>query len=105
MTVPASPPTDAMSGAGVNNHRHMPARSAITDDTPLPLAEAVKLAFPGGKLTAGSLRTEARKGRLEIIKIAGKDHTTLRAIGEMIELCRAEAKALGVQSHSVVKRI
>jgi hypothetical protein len=91
-------PIDAMSEAGVNNHRHMQAPSEIPDDTPLPLAEAVKLAFPGGKLTAGSLRTEARKGRLEIIKIAGKDHTTLRAIGEMIELCRAEARARGYGS-------
>ena len=46
-------------------------------DTPLRLDVAAKLAFPDGSVTAGSLRREARAGRLVIERIAGKDFTTL----------------------------
>jgi hypothetical protein len=60
----------------------------ITDDTPLRLARAAELAFPGGGMTASGLRKEAAKGRLVIERIAGKDYTTLHAIAEMRKLCR-----------------
>lgn len=52
-------------------------------DTPLRLDVAAKLAFPGGGVTAASLRREARAGRLVIERIAGKDFTTLTHIETM----------------------
>jgi len=61
--------------------------SAIMPDTPLRLATAAKLAFPDGSITAKSLRGEAKRGRLRITRIAGKDFTTLAAIKRMIEEC------------------
>jgi hypothetical protein len=76
------------SGAEVSNHRQMPARSEITDETPLRLAVAAALAYPDGSMTASGLRKEAKKGRLAIERTAGKDYTTLRAIEEMRQLCR-----------------
>ncbi|WP_245447432.1 excisionase [Methylobacterium sp. 17Sr1-1] len=69
------------------------ARSQISDDTPLRLADAARLAFPAGGMTAASLRREAAKGRLTIERIAGKDFTTLAAIERMRELCRVPPKA------------
>lgn len=41
----------------------MMADLSITDDTPLRLAHAAELAFPGGGMTASGLRKEAAKGR------------------------------------------
>ena len=66
----------------------------LTRDTPLRLAEAARLAFPNGSVTASSLRREAAKGRLTIERVAGKDFTTLAHIERMRELCRVEAKDL-----------
>jgi hypothetical protein len=56
---------------------------------------AVKVAFPLGGMTLSGLRSEAKKGNLAIEVIAGKQFTTLKAIQEMREKCRAEAKAQG----------
>lgn len=53
------------------------------------LDAAAQLAFPGGGMSARSLRREAMRGRLAVSRIAGKDFTTLAAIERMIELCRA----------------
>jgi hypothetical protein len=36
---------------------------------------------------ASALRSEARKGRLEIVRIANKDYVTDEAIDEMIKRC------------------
>jgi hypothetical protein len=69
--------------------------SPINDDTPLRLAHAAELAFPGGGMTASGLRKEAAKGRLIIERIAGKDYTTLGAIAEMRKLCRVTPKDQG----------
>jgi hypothetical protein len=63
--------------------------SPITRDTPLRLALAAEIAFPQGGVTAASLRAEAKRGRLAIERIAGKDFTTLSAIDEMRERCRS----------------
>lgn len=60
---------------------------AITGETPLRLAEAAEIAFPGGGMTASGLRKEASRGRLVIERIAGKDYTTLAAIADMRKLC------------------
>ena len=70
----------------------IPNRPDITEDTPLRLAEAAELAFPGGGMTASGLRKERDRGRLETVFIAGKEFTTLRAIAEMRELCRVHPR-------------
>jgi hypothetical protein len=68
----------------------IPNREEIGPDTPLRLDVAAHVAFPGGGMTASGLRREAARGRLTIERIAGKDFTTLGAIAEMREKCRAQ---------------
>src|SRR6516225_1708778 len=67
-------------------------RSDITADTPLRLADAVKIAFPMGGMTVAGLRRERDRNRLVIEKIAGKEFTTLAHIERMRQLCRDEAR-------------
>ena len=52
------------------------------------LAEAARLFFPGGRITARSLRTEITKGRLRVEIVAGKVMVTESALEAMLELCR-----------------
>jgi hypothetical protein len=59
----------------------------IDCDAPLRLNEAAKIAFPCGGMTAAGLRREAKRGRLVIARIAGKDFTTLNHVKRMVELC------------------
>jgi hypothetical protein len=66
----------------------------IEDDEPISLADACKLFFRG-RLTKSSLRTEARKGNLEIIQIANKDFVTKNGIKRMIEKCRKNVAPQG----------
>jgi len=70
-------------------------RPEITPNTPLRLADAVKIAFPMGGMTVAGLRRERDRNRLVIEKIAGKEFTTLAHIERMRKLCRDEAKELG----------
>ena len=70
----------------------IPDRSEIDDDTPLRLDVAAALAFAGGSMSASGLRREAQRGRLALMRIAGKDWTTLRAIAEMKSRCLAPPK-------------
>ncbi len=65
--------------------------SGIGPDTPLRLKEAIRIKFPTGNITVAGLRSEARRGRLEIFAIANKDYTTLKALDEMIEACRRQS--------------
>ncbi|WP_442756609.1 excisionase [Methylocystis sp. JAN1] len=65
----------------------------IGPDIPLRLADAVRVAFPMGGMTVSGLRREAARGRLVIMRIAGKDWVTLDAIREMMDKCRVEAGA------------
>lgn len=65
----------------------------VDDHTPLRLADAAARAFPGGGVTVCSLRREAAKGRLAIMRIAGKDFTTLADIREMQQKCLVNQKA------------
>src|SRR5438477_7885046 len=65
----------------------------ITPDTPLRLADAIKIAFPMGGMTVAGLRRERDRNRLVIEKIAGKEFTTLAHVQRMRQLCRVEAKA------------
>lgn len=67
-------------------------RDEITEETPLRLDVAARLAFPDGTIGASGLRSEASKGRLAITRIANRDYTTLLAIREMIEKCRVPQK-------------
>lgn len=64
----------------------------VDRDTPLRLADAVKIAFPLGGMTVSGLRREAAQGRLTIMRIAGKDWTTLAAIRDMLDKCRVQPK-------------
>lgn len=64
----------------------------VADDTPLRLDAAAKLAFPDGSMTVSGLRREAKRGRLVVERIAGKDYTTLAYINQMREQCRIEAR-------------
>lgn len=61
----------------------------IGDNDPIPLSVAAKLFFHGA-LTKSSLRTEAAKGNLEIIRIANKDFVTPNGIRRMIERCKVK---------------
>ena len=61
---------------------------SVDNDTPLRLADAIKIAFPRGGITVSGLRKEAAKGRLIIERIAGKDFVTLAAINAMRAECR-----------------
>jgi hypothetical protein len=61
----------------------LPKREDIGDETPLRLAIAVELAFPGGGMTVHSLRREIARGTLEYETIAGKQFTTLGYIKKM----------------------
>lgn len=65
---------------------------ALPPDTPLRLDVAAALAYPDGSMTASGLRREAKRGRLVIERIAGKDYTTFGYINRMREQCRLETK-------------
>lgn len=69
-------------------------RSEIAPDTPLRLDVAAALAFPGGGMSAASLRLERDRGRLVVERIAGKDFTTLAEIDAMRDRCRSEGPHL-----------
>jgi len=59
----------------------------ITDTIPVPLAAAVRVFFPHGGMTVSGLRSEARKGRLKVLKIANKSFVTKNAIDAMLQEC------------------
>src|ERR1700751_4753168 len=76
-----------------------PNKREIADQSvPLRLATAAKIAFPDGSMTASGLRSEAKKGRLVVERIANKDYTTLEAIARMRELWRVQAREPGCTS-------
>ena len=62
----------------------------INDDTPLRLHQAAKIAFPGGGVSAATLRSAAKRGQLVIERVGGKDFTTLGHIKRMREQCRVK---------------
>src|SRR3954464_12435231 len=68
-------------------------RADVLPDDPLRLARAAELAFPDGTMTVHGLRKERDAGRLAVMRIAGKEYTTLADIERMMELCRATPKA------------
>ncbi|WP_198136928.1 excisionase [Nitrobacter hamburgensis] len=72
---------------------NFPAPETVTPTTPLRLEVAAELGFPGGSMTAASLRRLVVAKKLAHEKIAGKYFVTLSAIEEMRALCRVPAKA------------
>lgn len=79
-----------------------PSSADIADDEPVTLAEACKLFF-GGRLTKSALRTEARKGNLEVLMIAGKAFVTRNAIERMKEKCLVKNSQQGSGSDQTPK--
>ncbi|MGA3063432.1 MAG: hypothetical protein ABSD90_09420 [Methylocystis sp.] len=63
-------------------------------DAPLRLADAARMFG----LKVATLRTEKRKGRLEVSRVAGKDFTTVSAIHRMFERCRETPREPGCGS-------
>lgn len=82
-----SAPTTCADPCGRLGWFTIPARSEITDDTPLRLEVAAALAYPGGGMTASGFRRERDAGRLKTEMTAVKEFTTLAAIDRMRELC------------------
>lgn len=70
-------------------------QAIIDDDTPILLTEAGSIGFPYGGMSASGLRRERDKGNLEVMRIAGRDWTTLAAIKRMMQKCRRPAKVQG----------
>jgi hypothetical protein len=64
---------------------------AVDNDTPLRLG-VVAAQFG---LTAAALRTEAKRGRLVISRVAGKDWTSVAEVQRMFGLCRSAPKESG----------
>jgi len=71
-----------------------PTRADRGFETPLRLA----VAAGHFGLTAGALRAEARRGRLVIWRVAGKDWTSLAEIERMFTQCRVLPEAQGYGS-------
>jgi hypothetical protein len=63
--------------------------SEIDPDLPVHLAGIIPIMFPLGGTTPSSLRKEVARGRLLLMRIAGKDFTTINAVKEMLRICAA----------------
>jgi hypothetical protein len=50
----------------------------------LTLAEAAKILSPEGRVTARTLRAEARRGRLKLVQLGGKHFVTEDALDELV---------------------
>lgn len=67
------------------------ANDNVGPDTPIRLADIVPIAFPCGGMTLSGLRREKSRGRLTVMRIAGKDFTTLGYVEEMKRKCLVAA--------------
>lgn len=82
----------------------------VGDDDLVTLAEACELFFRG-RLTKSSLRREASRGNLEIIRIANKDFVTRNGIRTMIDKCRlpvreeksAQPRSVGITAQEALR--
>ena len=61
----------------------------IDPDLQIRLAGIIPIMFPLGGMTPSGLRKEAVRGRLVLMRIAGKDFTTINAVKEMLCMCAA----------------
>ena len=73
----------------------------ITDDTPLLLDVAARLAFPGGSVSGLTLRNAARRGDLDVERVGRHVYTTLAAIREMRARCRDRERARAHEQYVV----
>jgi hypothetical protein len=48
------------------------------------LKEAAQLLSPDGRLTSRSLRTMARRGQLQLVRVAARDYVTAEALNAMV---------------------
>lgn len=64
----------------------------VLDDAPLTLQEACARYFRGA-IGPATLRAEARRGRLALMRIGRTDFVTPAAMREMMEKCRVPQKA------------
>ena len=71
----------------------------LGEDQPLRLKEACDTILKGS-LTVSALRREAKRGNLDIVRVAGKDFVTPAAIREMLERCRVPRSDPGSNSKS-----
>jgi hypothetical protein len=69
--------------------RGRPRPELWNDDEPMTLAEAVAVFFPNGPLTLSSLRTAVCAGQLAVVRVAGKDLTTPKAVKQLVTPCPA----------------
>ncbi|TXN41417.1 excisionase [Methylobacterium sp. WL30] len=79
----------------------IPDASEITDETPLLLDVAARIAFPDGSLSGLALRNAIGRDELGYERIGGRLYTTLEAIREMRTACRRKPKAQGSGSSGV----
>ena len=82
-------PSAEKAGADMCRDTAMPAEAGklVRLEPRYSLKQAIEKFFPNGPLTAASLRTEIRKGRLRPTRVAGKDLVTEADIAEMLERC------------------
>ncbi|MCJ2093978.1 MULTISPECIES: hypothetical protein [unclassified Methylobacterium] len=73
--------------------RPLPDRSEITEDTPLHLSTAARLAFPDGVMSGLALRNAAARGDLEYERLGSRIVTTLRFIREWRERNRQPVRS------------
>ena len=57
-------------------------------DVLLRLDAVVEIMFPCGGMTVTGLRKERDRGTLDVVRVAGRDFTTLADVERMIERCR-----------------
>lgn len=67
------------------------------EDSPLTLKEACQIFFRG-RITPVTLRAEARRGRLTIMRVGRADFVTPQAMREMMTKCQDQPKELGSTS-------
>ncbi|MQX94750.1 excisionase [Sinorhizobium medicae] len=67
-----------------------PDEDKLDPSAPMRLKDIIPIAFPHGGITPAGLRREDKRVRLKLMRIAGKDFTTLAAIEEMQRLCVVE---------------
>jgi len=86
-------PSAEKAGADTCRDAAMPpeAGKVVTLEPRYSLKQAAKEFFPNGAVTAASLRTEIRKGRLRVEMVAGKIRVTKAYIVEMLEKCAAQS--------------
>lgn len=77
-------------------------RSEFTDDTPLRLDTAARMAFPDGAVSKSALRSAAARGYLEHERLAGRIVTTMRWVREWRERNRYPAHSRPDFEQSVV---